>query len=111
MLTDTLNRAIRYLPFDLVSGEQSTAIVIRVTPDAERTLRCGVSADVTFKARENGTADPYVDISTGLDLSGYPAGVPVDFDLICLATTGLTGLRRVPLAVVVTESSAAGWAS
>lgn len=112
MLFDSADRSIGYLTFDLVAGETKGPIVLKVEPNVGRRFRCGTSSSVTFKARLNGTADPYVDLAgAGIDLSGFTPGVLKSYDVICVADSGVTGLVRVPLALVVSLNKAAGWAS
>lgn len=113
IFTDSADRPIgtapTYLTFDVVAGETTASFPVKVTPDADRTFRSSSHALITLKARETGSGDPYTDLTTGIDLSGYPAGVPVSFDLICECSALLTGLVRATLALVVASTSAANW--
>jgi hypothetical protein len=108
--TDSANNRIGYLCYDLVSGETSESIIIRVIPSAGTRLLSEQSDSVSLKAREHGSGDPFVDLADGIDLSGYTPGVAVDFDLICEASEALTGLVRVALFLGVVNSGGAAWA-
>ena len=110
-LLNTANKRIGYLSFDLVSGASSAPVVVRVTPAEGLIFQSDQSDALSLKAREHGTSDPFVDLADGIDLSDYPAGVPVDFDLVCEAAEGLTGLVRVALFAGVVSSGGAGWAA
>jgi len=110
LLTDSADNNLRYsyVTFDLVAGETSTAIIIKAEAATGRTLQSGSHLKIRLKARETESGDPYTDLATGIDLSGFTPGV-VSFDLICEADASLTGLVRAPLALVTTINSAAGW--
>lgn len=113
IFTDGTDRPIgtapTYITFDVIAGETTTSFPVKVTPDADRTFRSSSHALIKLKARETGSGDPYADLATGIDLSGYPAGTPVSFDLICECSALLTGLVRAIFALVVSSTSAANW--
>lgn len=107
--TDSTNNRIGYLAYDLVAGETSAPVVIRVIPEADARLLSESAESVKLKAHEHGMMDDLVDLAEGIDLSGYPPGEPVDFDLVCEADESLTGLVRVALFVGVIAAKGAAW--
>ncbi|HEX8090034.1 MAG TPA: hypothetical protein VF762_14330 [Blastocatellia bacterium] len=109
-LLNTANKRISYITFEPVAGESSAAVTVRVTAAAGARLLSGQSDSVVLKVRESGSGDPYVDLSAGVDLSGYTPGASIDFDLICEASEELTGLVRVALFLGVVNSGGAAWA-
>jgi hypothetical protein len=112
-ITNTSGKRIGYISYDLSDGETGPTIVLRVTPDDGFVLRASpADPDVVVEARENGSGDPWTDIEdTPIDLSGYPPGEPVDFDLRARAGSPLVDVRRLALYVSVTQSAAADWAA
>jgi hypothetical protein len=109
MITTLTGKPIRHIAYDLVAGETSTAIIVRVTPTPGDVLMSEQSDAVKLKAREHGSGDPYVDLADGIDLSDYTPSEPVDFDLVCEADESLTGLVRSALFLGVTTAKGAAW--
>jgi hypothetical protein len=107
--TNTADKRIGFLYYDLVSGEVSESVVVRAVAEAGATLKSTTSASAKLKAREHGTMDTFVDLADGINLSAYTPGDPVDFDFICEATEDLTGLNRAALFIGVVNSGAAAW--
>lgn len=107
-LLDRASLPVKFLSFDAVAGETIGPITIRVI-GADATLESESNALIKLKARLHGTADPYVDLATGIDLSGFTPDSNVDFDLIVVADAGLTGLVRVGLFCGVVTGTEAGW--
>jgi hypothetical protein len=107
---NTNDEMIGYIPVDLSDGENKT-FVLRIIPADGFFLKATPGDDdVTISARENGTADPFVDINDSpIDLSGYTPETAVDFDIKVAAGSPLNGIRRFVLNVAVSMSSAAGW--
>jgi hypothetical protein len=110
VITTLTGKQIRYVAWDLVAGETSEAVTVRVTPQQGATLLSEQSDSIVLKAREAGSIDAYVDLAEGLDLSAYTPGEAVDFDLICEASEALTGLVRVALFLGVVNWGGAAWA-
>lgn len=111
-LTDSAGNKIGYLPVDLSDGEETDVFVLTVTPaDGFTFLATPSDADVQIQARETGSGDPFVDLSTGIELSSYTPETSVDFDVKVVADDPLTGIRRVVIYLAVTNSEAAGWAA
>lgn len=108
-LLTTTGKRIQFMSFDLIAGETSTAALVRVIASDGAQLLSEANDDITFKAREHGTLDAYVDLASGIDLSGYTPDVAVDFDLICQASEDITGLFRDGFFVGVGSSGPAGW--
>lgn len=106
-LRDTTDKRIGLLYWSLIANEQSAPVVVRVTA-GESQLMSNTSAAVKLKAREHGTSDPFVDLSEGLDLSGYTPGSAVDFDLVAEGQD-IDGVAHVGLFIGVTSSGGAGW--
>ena len=107
--SDSTNKRIGYLAYDLVSGEKSPTIVIRVVPGADAVLMSESAESVKLKAREHGAMDAFVDLADGIALSAYTPGEPVDFDLVCEAVEGIDGLIREALFVGVVTTGGAAW--
>jgi hypothetical protein len=108
-LTNTDGSRIGLLQFDMSDGEISGTVVLRVLPNTGYRLQADDDDDLILEARENGSGDPWTDLSTGIDLSSYPENVPVDFDLRCTAGNPLTDIRRVALHIAVVSQGAAAW--
>lgn len=108
MIRDEDGAVIGYLTFDLISGMESDPIVITVDIPVDGRLQAGSSAIFTVMARENGTVDPYVDLSVGLDLSGYTPATQVQFDLKVVAEA-VSGRLRDGVGLAAVAASAAGW--
>ncbi len=109
-LLDTTNKVIRFMSYDLIAGQVSEPVVVRVIA-GDAMLVSEQSDDVMLKAREHGTADPFVDLADGIDLSGFTPGSNVDFDLICEASEDVVGLVRAALFLGVVTSGPAAWAA
>jgi hypothetical protein len=107
---NTDDQMIGYIPVDLSDGENKT-FVLRIIPADGFFLKATPGDDdVTISARENGTADPFIDINDSpIDLSAYTPEIPVDFDIKVAAGLPLNGIRRFVLNIAVSMSSAAGW--
>jgi hypothetical protein len=99
---------IGLIAFDMVSGETTDPVGIRVVATSGK-LQGQSSEIVQLKVREYGTADPYIDLVDGFDLSGYTPESIVSLDLICVALPGVLGLNREGLFIGVIQSEAAGW--
>lgn len=111
LITDANGVRLGYVNFDLSDNEISEVMVILVTPAAGYFLSATPEdSDVEIQARETSSGDPFVDLSTSLDLSSYPPGTPVSFDLRVVAGDDLANVRRVTIWLAVTTSSAARWA-
>jgi hypothetical protein len=107
LLTTSTGVPIGFINLDLVAGETSPPMEIFATASAGATLQSGTSTAFELRARRHGTADPFVALDTGIDLSGDPPG-PVDFDLEAVGGS-VSGLVRDAVSIGVTSSSAAGW--
>jgi hypothetical protein len=110
-ITDTAGVEIRRIPYDLDAGEESQPLVLLVTPEAQTRLKSGTSAKVKVMARLTGSGAPFVDlgVNNGIDLAGFPAGVPVSFDVKVVAQMNIVGVERIVLPLVVARSSQAGY--
>ena len=107
-LLNASGQVIRYITFDLISGQTSAPVRVWATPAAGAVLASGESAAFELKARLHGSLDPYVELDgAGIELSAY---VPnsTEFDLICVALS-VEGLARDACFVGVRSSQAAGW--
>jgi hypothetical protein len=109
-LLTTTGKRISLLSFDLSDGETSDVAVLRVIPAVGFQLISDSDGDVEIQARENGTADPFVDIAASpIDLDGYTPETPVDFDVRAVAADPLVDVRRVALLIAVQSKGAAAW--
>jgi hypothetical protein len=110
-ITNTNGKRIGYLSFDLSDNETSSTVVLRVIPAVGFQLQAlPVDVDVEIQARENGTADPFVDLATSpIDLSGYTPETPIDFDIRAVAGSPLVDVRRAALHIAVVSEGAAAW--
>lgn len=108
-LLDNSDREIGYFPADLVTENETTAIVIKVVAQLNRFLKSSTGTYTYLKGRKNGTADAYVNLATNpIDLSGETPGATVSYDLKAGAT-GVTGKVRENLWFGLSSYSAAGW--
>lgn len=105
--TDNADQRIGYLTYDLASGETSDPIVVKVIAASDVFLRSSSTSVAKLKAREHLTADPYVDLASGIDLGTYTPG-SVSFDLICEAQS-VSGRQRAGMFLGRTTSGAANW--
>jgi hypothetical protein len=109
-IQSTNGKRVGYLAFDLSDGETSGVVVLRVLPATGYSLQADADVDVEIQARENGTADPFVDLATSpIDLSGYTPETPVDFDIRAVAGSPLVDVRRVAINLSVASAGAAAW--
>lgn len=110
MLRDTQARKIHSFPLDLNAGEEVLLGPFVVTPEDGAVLTREPLAEIDFYVRETGSGDPFVDLTTGVDLSGYQSGVNVSFDLKAVASPDLVGRFRgtVWLGILYRQVSA-GW--
>jgi hypothetical protein len=111
-ITNTNNKRIGLISYDLSEGENGATIVLRVIPADGLVLRASpADADVIIQARENGSMDAWTDIEdTPIDLSGYTEEIPIDFDFRAVAAAELIDVRRLALWISVTGSAPALWA-
>lgn len=97
-ILDTTDQPITYVSLQQEENSDSTIMVIRVPCAAGQSLTADDDSDVRILARENGTADAFVDIqSSPIDLTPY-ADTNQDFD-VKVHTNGVSGI--VPTAVGV----------
>lgn len=105
---DSAGRKIGYVPIDMRANQTSPTLVFQVTPDSDSFLASSVDANLQIQARKAGTSDPFVDISTPLDLSGETPDVPVDYDFR-FVTGSFSGYIRVAPWFGVEKSGSADW--
>jgi hypothetical protein len=128
LLLDSTGAEFFYLAYDLVAGEASDPVVIKVKLPARLddqklprvSLLSESSASVRLLARPAGVGS-YVDLAEGIDLTGYyvtplggpnhAGGAPIEFDLVCEADESVAGVIRVVLFLGVVSSNAAAWAA
>lgn len=112
-VTDSQGREIGYLPFDLRAGTQSPLLTVQVRPKGANSVFQATSSPwARILARRAGTADPFVDLAAGIDLSGETPDLPLDFEVKGEADSSVVGQVRVAIWFgVVTSSGAsgAGW--
>lgn len=108
-ITDQLGREIGYLAYDLVDGETSDAIVLRVTAQPDRVFKSGPATSVLLKARIHGSGGPYQSLAGGFDLSAYEPGEIVQFDLTATGSVATGRAREAVFVGVVDTPIAAGW--
>lgn len=109
-ITDSAGNTIGYMAYDLSDGETTATIALTITPASGFSLSATPSdADVEIQGRENGSGDPFADLATPVDLSGHTPETPVDFDIRVVAADPLTGIRRVPIWLAVSNAKALAW--
>lgn len=107
--TDEDGNQIGYVTYDMVEGETADVFVVTVTAAAGRLLRSGSHSAIHLQAREHGSGDPYVSLSSGIDLTPYAPGT-VQFDIRAVAQ-GVEGRVRASVFLGVQDAdAAAGWA-
>lgn len=100
---------VKYVPFDLVEGETSDFIIITVTAAEGREFASGTSPIAVLKAREKNSGDPYTELADGIDMSAYPEGQNVQFEVVCEALA-VSGRKRGYMFMGSRElGGAAGW--
>lgn len=90
-ITDTNDVPVNYLHFSQAESLDSAVFVLRIPCVAGQWLAADANSDVSIMAREHGTADAYVDLSSSpIDLTPY-AGSDQDFDFK-VHTNAIAGL-------------------
>jgi len=110
-ISNTNGKRVGYVAWDLSDDEVGATIVLRVLPTANYRLEATpVDLDCQIQARENGTADPWVDIGvTPIQLSGYTPEVWQAFDFRAVALSPLVDVRRVAIFLGVVSNGAVAW--
>jgi hypothetical protein len=108
IITDDHGSTIGYWPVVLQSGQDSQSIVVRVVVgDEAGTLRASISTDAILLYRTAGSADPFVELSEGLDLSPF-VGTTLRYEIKARASA-VVGHAHAMIFVGVNSSSPAAW--
>src|SRR5689334_12469925 len=105
---DSNGKEIGYLFWDLVNNEQSETIQLAVEAAAGSRFICDASPVVTLYAREHNVGS-FVPLAAGIDLSGYPPGDDVPFDLYAVGAVASGRARDAIFVGVVDEPGRAAW--
>ena len=110
-ITDTDGARIGYVAIDLSDGETSATFQVRVLPADGYFLKASPS-DADFEIQARTGMGAFADIAASpIDLSGFPADVPVTFDVRAVAADPLVDVRRLVVNLAVVKSTPAAWAA
>lgn len=104
--TDSEGREVGYLPYDLVSGEESEVLVFKIITLEDVVLKSVFNDDVKLLGRINGTLDAFVDLSDGIPII---SGTTVLYDVKALADPAIVGRKRTITWLGLTSMTPAGW--